>query len=60
MRRLLKTIVFLSGMAALVWAMRERFISITAPREEKPPAFRVPNGVPPNGAVTGTKLDARD
>jgi polyhydroxyalkanoate synthase len=31
----------LGGVGAVIWAMRERFISIAAPREPEPPTFRV-------------------
>lgn len=47
-KRLLRTVVVLGGLAALAWAMRDRLISIATPREEQPPVFRVPDGVPPN------------
>ena len=36
----------LAGLAGLLWAMRDRFISITAPKEAEPPAFRVPPSTP--------------
>ena len=31
----------LAAVAGVAWAMRERLISIPAPREERPPSFRV-------------------
>jgi hypothetical protein len=47
MKRLLRVVAVLAGLAGLAWAMRERLISIPAPREETPPTFRVVS----NGAV---------
>ncbi len=44
MKRFGKLLSVAAGLAALVWAMRDRFVSIAAPREPEPPAFRV---VPP-------------
>ena len=39
-RRLLKLLTFAGGLAALLWAMRDRLISIPTDREEKPAPFR--------------------
>ena len=44
MKRLGKLFGLAAGLAAVLWAMRDRFVSIAAPREPEPPAFRV---VPP-------------
>ena len=41
MKRLARVIGVLGGVGAVIWAMRERFISIAAPREPHPPTFRV-------------------
>lgn len=41
MRRLARVVSILAGIGAVIWAMRERFISIAAPREPEPPSFRV-------------------
>ena len=41
----------IAGIAALVWAMRDRFISLVVPREPEPPTFRV--APPPPAAPTG-------
>jgi hypothetical protein len=41
MRRFLRVVAILGALAGLAWAMRERMISIQAPREETPPTFRV-------------------
>ena len=44
--RLAKVIGVLGGVAAVVWAMRDRFISVATSREPEPPTFRAttPNG----------------
>jgi predicted flap endonuclease-1-like 5' DNA nuclease len=41
MKRLARVLGFVGGAAAIVWAMRDRFVSIAAPREPQPPSFRV-------------------
>ncbi|MDP3985076.1 MAG: hypothetical protein Q8Q52_08775 [Acidimicrobiia bacterium] len=41
MKRLLRVVAVIGGLAGVAWAMRERLISIAAPREDKPPTFRV-------------------
>lgn len=41
MKRLARVVGILGGIGAVIWAMRERFISIAAPREPQPPTFRV-------------------
>jgi hypothetical protein len=48
MKKLLRTIAVIGGLAGLAWAMRERLISIPTARESEPPEFRVPenNGKP--------------
>ena len=43
MKRLAKILGVLGGLAAIVWAMRDRFISVAISREPQPPAFRVPS-----------------
>jgi Helix-hairpin-helix domain len=48
----------LAGIAALVWAMRDRFISLVVPREPEPPTFRV--APPPPAAPTGTEPGNED
>jgi hypothetical protein len=54
MKRLLRVVAVLAGLAGLAWAMRERLISIPAPREETPPTFRVVG----NGAMTEPREDS--
>ncbi|HUO47051.1 MAG TPA: hypothetical protein VM470_09505 [Acidimicrobiia bacterium] len=41
MKRLLRFIAVVGAVAGVAWAMRDRLISIPAPREESPPSFRV-------------------
>lgn len=37
-----KIVGFVAGAVALVWAMRDRFISVAVSREPEPPAFKNP------------------
>jgi len=55
MKRLAKVIGVLGGIAALVWAMRDRFISVAASREPVPPTFRTAPDPPspPVDAIEG-------
>lgn len=46
MKRLAKVVGILGALAAVVWAMRDRFISVAISREPEPPAFRATPGVP--------------
>lgn len=39
-RKLLKVIGIIGGIAAVGWAMRDRFISVAISREPEPPTFR--------------------
>jgi predicted flap endonuclease-1-like 5' DNA nuclease len=39
-KRLTKVVGFVGAAIALIWAMRDRFISVTTSREPEPPAFR--------------------
>lgn len=43
MKRLAKILGIIGGLAAIVWAMRDRFISVAISREPEPPSFRVPD-----------------
>ena len=45
-RRLMKFLTIAGGLAALLWAMRDRLISIPTKREDSPAPFRA-NGQPP-------------
>jgi predicted flap endonuclease-1-like 5' DNA nuclease len=40
MKRLAKVVGLIGGAVAIVWAMRDRFISVAASREPEPPVFR--------------------
>lgn len=42
MKRFLRLLGFFSALGAIAWAMRDRFISLTVPREPEPPSFRPP------------------
>lgn len=45
MKRVAKIIGFVAGAAVVIWAMRDRLISVATSREPEPPAFRA--GPPP-------------
>jgi polyhydroxyalkanoate synthase len=51
MKRVAKFIGFVGGALAVVWAMRDRFISVATSREPQPPAFRAE---PPPAAKVDT------
>lgn len=51
-RKLARWIAAVIGAAAFVWAVRDRLISVPAPREPEPPRFRT---VPPPQAVPMVK-----
>ena len=53
MNRLLKIVGVVGGIAAVVWAMRDRFISVATSREPEPPAFRSSQASPPVEAIEG-------
>lgn len=40
MKRVVKVIGFVGGAIAVIWAMRDRLISVATSREPVPPAFR--------------------
>ncbi len=46
MKRLVRTLAFAIAIAAGIWAMRDRFLSLALPREPQPPAFRHPDDHP--------------
>lgn len=49
-----KVVGFVGGVAALIWAMRDRFISVAVSREPEPPAFRGwPTGTPGLESLNG-------
>ena len=49
------SIAVIAGVAALVWAMRDRFISLVVPREPERPTFRV--APPPQAAAATSEQD---
>jgi predicted flap endonuclease-1-like 5' DNA nuclease len=44
MKRVAKIAGFIGGVIAVVWAMRDRFISVATSREPQPPTFRSDKG----------------
>jgi predicted flap endonuclease-1-like 5' DNA nuclease len=55
MKRATKIVGIVAGAFAIVWAMRDRFISVAASREPEPPVFR---STPPQAAEAA--IDAVD
>jgi predicted flap endonuclease-1-like 5' DNA nuclease len=54
MKRLAKVIGFVGGIAAVIWAVRDRFISVAISREPEPPSFKVaPSASPPVDSIDG-------
>lgn len=53
MKRVTKVIGFLGGAVAVLWAMRDRFISVATSREPELPAFRSETPSPPVTDVDG-------
>lgn len=53
MRRIAKVIGFIGGTAAVVWAMRDRFISVATSREPHAPTFRTGGPTPTVDTVDG-------
>ena len=39
-KKMAKVVGFVGGVAAVVWAMRDRFVSVATSREPEPPMFR--------------------
>lgn len=50
-----KIVGFVGGVVALVWAMRDRFVSVAVSREPDPPAFKHSPGV---GTAAGSELES--
>ena len=42
MKKLARLLGVAGGLVAILWAMRDRFVSIASPREPEPPRFRMP------------------
>jgi predicted flap endonuclease-1-like 5' DNA nuclease len=53
MKRLAKVVGIVGGTLALIWAMRDRFISVAASREPEPPVLRA-NLAPKHSAPIDT------
>lgn len=58
MKKLARVIGVVGGVAAVLWAMRDRLITIASPKEPEPPKFRV---VPPGEDIdTGRLIEGDD
>ncbi len=53
MKRLAGIIAVLGAIAAVAWAMRDRFISVASSREPEPPRFRAVESGEPLAAIDG-------
>lgn len=54
MKRLAKVVGLIGGAIAVVWAMRDRFISVATSREPNPPQFRTDaSSSPPVDSIEG-------
>lgn len=53
MKKLARVLGLIGGLAALAWAMRDRFISVTTSREPQPPKFRAVGNVQPLATING-------
>jgi predicted flap endonuclease-1-like 5' DNA nuclease len=53
MKRVAKVIGLIGGAFAVIWAMRDRFISVATSREPVPPAFRSAGASPPVTDIDG-------
>lgn len=53
MKRVAKVVGFIGGALAVIWAMRDRFISVATSREPQPPAFRSTAPSPPVTDIDG-------
>jgi predicted flap endonuclease-1-like 5' DNA nuclease len=51
MKRLAKVVGIVGGAIAIIWAMRDRFISVAASREPEPPVFRATTPIPRPPAI---------
>lgn len=52
MKKVAKFLGVVGGVAAVLWAMRDRLVSIAAPKEPEPPRFRVAEPAPPADDLT--------
>jgi predicted flap endonuclease-1-like 5' DNA nuclease len=53
MKRIAKVIGLVGGIVAVVWAMRDRFISVATSREPVPPTFKEPEAGRPVDSIDG-------
>lgn len=60
MKKLVRLITTLAGLAVLAYVLRDRLIQLTAPREPELPHFRPMPAVPPASHDTGTTAAAPD
>lgn len=60
MKRVGRLIGFIGGAAAVLWAMRDRLVSIAAPAEPQPPKFRVVTPPAPVPAMPSTETVTDD
>lgn len=59
MKRVGQIIGMVGGALAIIWAMRDRFVSIASPREPEPPTFRVVSKTPAPSSNTPTSSAAQ-
>lgn len=52
MKKVAKFLGVVGGVAAVLWAMRDRLVSIAAPKEPEPPRFRVAEAPQPADDLT--------
>ena len=52
MKKVAKVLGVVGGVAAVLWAMRDRLVSIAAPKEPEPPRFRVAEAAQPADDLT--------
>lgn len=52
-KRLARAVGILGGVIALIWAMRDRFISVATSREPRPPRFREVGDTQPVAIIDG-------
>jgi predicted flap endonuclease-1-like 5' DNA nuclease len=52
-KKLARVLGIVGGIAAVVWAMRDRFVSVATSREPEPPAFRSPGRSPGVETIEG-------
>jgi predicted flap endonuclease-1-like 5' DNA nuclease len=54
LKKMAKAIGLIGGAVAVLWAMRDRFVSVATSREPEPPTFRTPR------ADTGQSIEVID